>query len=534
MKSRPWPVRGLLLDPARLIERHEYYLELLDDMARWGLNTLWWHFTDDQGFMLKLRGHPELATPHAFTIAEMKDFLSAARRRGIDVAPELESLGHARCITALPQYAGLHNGDELGFNAICPSHPRTLPLLEELIVEVAGIFDSPYFHAGLDEVKLGDCPRCARAAAGRPRWWVYAQHLKAVHSIVRSLGKELIVWADHVEHDPEMLDALPRDLILAHWHYTQVPVEHIQRSLRAGFRVIGCPALCHWGDVIMTNAANYENMDAMAEHVARLSGQFGDRVLGIVNTNWANWRGLRDAYRPAMAYTGAMLAAQGPVDKLTFLRQYAKGQFGLGAPAVAEAIWTLHQAMPVRQELAAALFDSPADMVEALALAARPEYAARGQKLPAAVETLAAAAAKARKNRPALEAIVLAGRVAELCCRRPAQLASALEAYRLAEHRRDYGHAAEGVLPALKQAASTLRLMDRELADVTGRAIAEWGRTRYKNDAKKGLGGAWRASGDALLVRLDQGRRFGSALAKRFAADVAAYRKTGRLPLTAE
>jgi len=40
-----------------------------------------------------------------------------------------------------------------GFNAICPSHPETLEILSDIITEVADLFDSPYLHAGLDEVK---------------------------------------------------------------------------------------------------------------------------------------------------------------------------------------------------------------------------------------------------------------------------------------------------------------------------------------------------------------------------------------------
>jgi len=70
-------------------------------MAEWGLNTLWWHFADDEGFTLKLSGHPELASPRALSKAKMKRLLDKAGQLGIDVVPEVESLGHTRWITAL-------------------------------------------------------------------------------------------------------------------------------------------------------------------------------------------------------------------------------------------------------------------------------------------------------------------------------------------------------------------------------------------------------------------------------------------------
>ena len=61
----------------------------------------------------------------------------------------------------------------------------------------------------------------------------------------------------------------------------------------------------------MPNRANFENMDAMAATLRR--GARGGKVLGLVNTWWAPWRGLRDAYLPAAAYTAAMVRQAGPV-----------------------------------------------------------------------------------------------------------------------------------------------------------------------------------------------------------------------------
>ncbi len=528
-KAAALPVRGVMLDPARLIERHEFYFELLENLSGWGLNTLWWHFADDQGFMLRLPRHPEIAGPHAFSKSEMRRLLERAARCGIDVVPEVESLGHARYLTALPQYAELGDGTELGFNAICPSHPRTLPLLAEIIEEVAELFPSRYFHAGLDEVDLGDCPRCRRRSRGRPRWWLYATHVRAVHEIVRSCGKEMILWADHVEKDPAMLKVLPKDLILAHWHYTDVRSEAFRGGLAAGFRVIGCPALCHWGDMLMPNAPNFANMDAMVRTVGRLRPR--SAVLGVVNTAWTLWRGLRDAYLPAMAYTGAMLQAAAPVDKQAFFRNFARQFFGLGG-AAGEAIRTLHETMPNRPEITAALFDSPADMHEALLLARRPGFADRAERIDGAVEALEAAAGKAKTRRPELAALVLAGRIAALCCRRVRQLASVAEAYRRAEFAHDRGHRAARLVPSLAELAAKFGLMREELAEALRAAVGEWDRTRYANDLKKGLRGSWRVA-DSLLDRLDRAHRFAAGLERRFRRAVADYHRGGPFPMSA-
>ena len=528
--GRPWQIRGVMADPARLIERHEFYFELLERMAEWGLNTLWWHFADDEGFMLKLSSHPEIAGPHAFSKAQMRRLIARAAELGIDVVPEVEALGHTRYITALPKYAELADGDPLAFNAICPSHRRTLPLLEEIIREVADLFPSRYFHAGMDEVDLGGCPRCRRRGRGRPKWWIYAPHARAVHSIVRSAGKEMIIWADHVEKDPAMLKVLPRDIIMAHWHYRQVRREPIRRSLAAGFRVIGCPAMCHSGDVIMPNQANFANMDAMTSFLSRLprpGRPQGGGVLGVVNTWWTIWRGLRDAYLPAVAYTGSMLDARSAIDKPAFMRRFAREFYGLTDAGAAGAMRELHALMIGRAELLACLFDSPAGMHDALKLAERDDFRRRGRRIDECTRTLRALARKPHRRRREFAALALAGTVAGLCCRRPVDLAAAFALYRQAKDAHDAGRPRVQVAGVLQEAVSALRKMQGELGAVVRAVAAEWDRTRYANDAKKKRLGR---GDDALLARLYQAERFGAELTRQLGRAIRQYPRTGRFP----
>ena len=49
-------IDGVLIDCSRTMERHEYYFKLIDFMAEWGLNTLFFHFTDDHGCAVQLPG----------------------------------------------------------------------------------------------------------------------------------------------------------------------------------------------------------------------------------------------------------------------------------------------------------------------------------------------------------------------------------------------------------------------------------------------------------------------------------------------
>ena len=91
----------------------------------------------------------------------------------------------------------------------------------------------------------------------------------------------MIMWADHVERDPALLKALPKDIVMAHWQYREVRGEQIERSLRAGFEVVCCPAMLRHRHVILPHcsaADNTERMIATARrlretlHTIRLSG----------------------------------------------------------------------------------------------------------------------------------------------------------------------------------------------------------------------------------------------------------------------
>lgn len=529
-KTLRWPVRGIMADPARLMERHEFYFELVEWMAEWGLNTLWWHFTDDEGFMVRLESHPELASPHAFSKAEMGRLLARADECGIDVVPEVESLGHARAITSLRQHAELADGGEVGFNAMCPSHKRTLPLLGEIITEVAALFPGRYFHAGMDEVDLGDCPRCRRRGRGRPKWWVYARHVRAIHEIVAAAGKEMIIWADHVEKDPGMLKVLPKDIIMAHWQYREIRPAAFRRSLRAGFRVIGCPALCHWGDMIMPNAGNFENMDSMT---AALGGVRPRRqVLGLVNTWWTLWRGLRDAYLPAVAYTGEMIRVGSAVGKAAFMRRFARERFALTGKSAGDALWALTEAMPTQSEVSAALFDSPTDILSAAALAGHGTLTRRKGKLAAAVAVLEAAGGKvAAQRRREFRAVLLAGQVGLLCCEQVERLGEAVEHYRRAEQMHETGRKARHTAGELRLALTILRHMRRQVARAARAVEREWDRTRYADDPKKGAFAGRRYSRDALLPKLQRSARFLERLAAGLGRAIGRYVKGGAFPL---
>lgn len=522
----PLEVRGIMLDPARQTERHEFYFDLLPQLAAWGYNTLWWHFCDDEGFSIKLQSHPELATPYAFSRAETRRFIRAAAEVGIRVVPEVETLGHARAITRLPQYAHLTNGSPMGHNAICPSEPETLPLMNDLITEVAELFGGPYLHVGLDEARLVGCETCARRNEGKPRSWVFLQHALAIHKMVNAQGKRMIMWADPVEKNPELLDELPRDIILAHWHYGNIPEERILPSIRKGFQIICVPA--HSGRCSLVSG--YENPAGMVDLALRLGPK---HVLGTVSCWWEPARVLRDTYPMATAFVGEAMK-KGKAPKLNnFARRFVRDYFGCDEPALARALRRLTDHLPGVDTFKCMYPDTPSDIHMALVLADGPDMQEKADRTQEALETLIANRNSVTRHQDEFGAYLLSARVLSGGYQNLYTMQRAYRAYKEASDDHDSMWTTES-LGSLDRACTEIKALTAAVALLTRDVDAEWNRTRYPRDTKKDNSSPYRMrrSQLALLPNLMQSERFLNNLLRAFQSALRNYSKGGGFPGT--
>lgn len=87
-------------------------------------------------------------------------------------------------------------------SSICPSNPRTLPLVTSLIRQIVTFHpDIQYLHIGADEVwHLGLCSVCTKRAAaskhGKPS--LYLEHILAIAQYVQETYPylKIIIWDD--------------------------------------------------------------------------------------------------------------------------------------------------------------------------------------------------------------------------------------------------------------------------------------------------------------------------------------------------
>ena len=163
--------RGFLHDTGRNPQDLDLLKRFLDVMARYKLNVFHWHLTDNPGYRIECRVHPELNDAKfqtrrpgfIYSYAQINDLLAYAHARGIEVLPEIDLPGHS----AYFQRA-------FGFDM---QDPRGMKILDDALGEFLDQVKTPALHIGSDEVHL--------------RTPGFLDHYA---DLVRARGRRVIVW----------------------------------------------------------------------------------------------------------------------------------------------------------------------------------------------------------------------------------------------------------------------------------------------------------------------------------------------------
>ncbi|MER5457640.1 beta-N-acetylhexosaminidase [Micromonospora sp. NPDC002389] len=230
--DRPrFPHRGVMLDVARHFFGVPDVLRVIDHLARYKLNRLHLHLTDDQGWRIAVDSWPGLSTVGGatevgggpggyYTQADYRRIVTYAAARHITVIPEIDLPGHTNAVlAAYPELAPdrtappPYTGTEVGFSYVDPAHERTYDFVADVLGELAALTPGRWLHIGGDE-------------AFKVPADVYAAFVERVQRIVAGLGKTVVGWhqiapAGHVDgrilqwwgtngDDPQTADAVRR------------------------------------------------------------------------------------------------------------------------------------------------------------------------------------------------------------------------------------------------------------------------------------------------------------------------------------
>ncbi len=332
-KKAAGQLRGLMADAGRVPEDPSYYRRAIDFCHQWNMNAYLISLTDDQGCAFRFKSHPELIThKNALTPEQAKELGEYAQQHGVELIPEIESFGHTRFITGVPQYAHLQDALSSGrdnFSAVCPVAPETLKLFADLYREVAEVFPSRYFHGGCDEVNWGGSELSREALKKKSRDEIWAEYVNSLDHIARGLGKDLIVWGDFVLHkQPGALPRLNKDIIIMDWQYYETDPRPLEQAARkvvdTGLRVIGAPSIisCRWG--VRAGANALRNIEAFADAYSRIDSP---RALGVIVTNWIPSRYIQRSLWDTYAYTAVALNEGSAAARASAFRRFVEKHY---------------------------------------------------------------------------------------------------------------------------------------------------------------------------------------------------------------
>jgi len=290
----PW--RGLMIDVARHFQPLEVIHRNLDAMAAVKLNVLHLHLTDDQGFRIESKLHPELHAVSAesgfFTQEQMRAIIAAAAERGIRVVPEFDVPGHATAwLASHPEIASAPGPYAVAKNwgvldpVLDPTLPETRALLASFFGEMAALFPDEFFHIGGDENNGKHWNASARIAAFKREHGfatneaLHAWFNQQLAAILTQHGKRLVGW-DEVLH-PD----LPRNAVVHSWRGP----ESLAQAAQQGFA--GILSAGYYLDLHYPAADAYAADPLPAD--SKLTPEQAARVLGGEAPMWSEWADAR-------------------------------------------------------------------------------------------------------------------------------------------------------------------------------------------------------------------------------------------------
>lgn len=203
--------------------------------------------------------HGSVGGGHVVEKAAIRDLCNYARGYGIEIIPEIQSLGHVQFMTLAHPEIAERPADAPSFEATderladvppndfyahcyCPSNPRSYEILFDLMDEILEVFrPARYVHMGHDEVyQIGVCPVCREKHPAE----LFAADVTRIHDYLSARGLTMMIWADMLQpvtkyQTPAAIGRIPKDIVMLDfiWYF------HVDRDiednlLAEGFEVI--------------------------------------------------------------------------------------------------------------------------------------------------------------------------------------------------------------------------------------------------------------------------------------------------------
>ena len=276
--------RGYMKDVSRTFYSVDVIKKYLDVMALYKLNVFHFHLTDDQGWRIEIKKHPELTSTKAtifgetskqpkersgfHTQAQIKDIVHYASERFITIVPEIDVPGHCWPMvitnpnlgtnkTLKPDYvvSFMDSYAQWGFqytpNPLDPTKEEVYTFLADIFKEVATLFPGKYIHFGGDEVrhefweKSPTIQTFMKEKGMTTVTQLQSYFVTRVSKIITDNGKNPIGWNDILAD----ASTLPKSTAIMSW----IGSSAVKDAAKYGFFVIATPTSPLYFDISQDN-----------------------------------------------------------------------------------------------------------------------------------------------------------------------------------------------------------------------------------------------------------------------------------------
>ena len=342
VKVRDWPkmaMRGVHDEFSYgQVSTMENFKDMIRFLADYKMNTLIYYFEDT----FRFQRYPTIGEGRGAMTREQVDELEAfAKPLGVEIIPVFEMLGNQGALLMLDEvrpfaeFPGAHS-----FSV----DDEAFAFLSNCFQEIAAAFDSKYFHAGLDEswdLGFGKSEEIVKRAGRGP---AHAAHYRRINELLKSRGKTMIMYGDILLNYPEILDLIPKDIILMDWQYD--PADHyatVDVLGSKGFPILVLPGMSNWDRIFpdmskaMINIRNF-TLDCYRQ----------PHPLGSITSTWGDngSKNLRELLYYGYAYGAEVTWSPDSTDVSNYSDRFFTLWNGPGTAPYFEAIYALLEKWP--------------------------------------------------------------------------------------------------------------------------------------------------------------------------------------------
>ncbi len=226
--------RGLMLDVGRYFYPVDFVKRYIDLMAHYKINRFHWHLTEDAGWRIEIKSHPELTRigawrnstqyghnpnqqdriPHGgyYTQDQIREVVQYAADRHITIVPEVDLPGHTMSILAtyphlsctgipftVPETWGIKE------EVLCLGNDDAYRLVEDILTELIDLFPGELIHIGGDEApkrRWKECPKCQARIKDKNLKDEHGLQSYFIHHLdefVTKKGRSILGWDEILE-----------------------------------------------------------------------------------------------------------------------------------------------------------------------------------------------------------------------------------------------------------------------------------------------------------------------------------------------